>query len=357
MTSFRFQHPWMFLLLVPLVVGAILVRRRKQSAVLYSSVDLIRDLPRTMPQQLKGCLPWMRFLTLVFLVAGLARPQLGEEEFRVNTEGIAIEMCIDRSGSMLAMDFSTDVARLTRLEAVKKAFHDFVAGNDQVAGRPNDLIGLIVFGGFADAICPQTLDHGTLLELLTSVEVSEPIQDRFGNVSRQLQDFFEQERMTAIGDAVALAVDRLRNLNTKTKIAILLSDGENTAGVVSPEEAAKLAKECGIKVYTIGIGRSGLAPFEVIGRDGRTRFQQSQVVMDEALLRMLAETTGGKYFHAADRDSLDNVYAAIDALEKTDIEGMVYSRFRERCHLVLIPAVALMLFQTILSSTVFRALP
>ena len=203
------------------------------------------------------------------VIVGLARPQLGEDEFRVDTEGIAIEMCIDRSGSMLAMDFSTNTSRVTRLDAVKQAFRDFVVGNDLVAGRPNDLIGLIVFGGFADALCPHTLDHGTLLALLETVEVPMPVLDRSGNINPDFEDLFQQERLTAIGDAVALAVDRLRGLETETKIVILLSDGENTAGVVTPDEAAKVAMELGIKIYTIGIGRTGSAPFEVIGRDGR----------------------------------------------------------------------------------------
>ncbi len=357
MTHFRFQNPWVLLLLIPLVIGAVVLRRRRKDAVLYSSVELIRDLPKTFSQHLKGLLPWARFVALGLLIVALARPQLGEDEFRVNTEGIAIEMCIDRSGSMLALDFSTEAARMTRLTAVKRAFHDFVAGNDRVDGRPDDLIGLIVFGGFADAICPQTLDHGTLLKLLDTVEVPEPIRDRFGNVNAELESFFQQERMTAIGDAVALAVDRLRGLATTTKIIILLSDGENTAGVVKPEDAAKVAKECGIKIYAIGIGRTGNAPFEFIGPDGRKRWQQGEVVMDEQMLRMLADTTDGKYFHAEDRDSLNQVYAEIDRLEKTEIEGLVYSHYRERCQVILLPAIVLLLLHAILVSTLFRSFP
>lgn len=357
MTTFRFQNPWLLLLFIPLVVGALWIRRRSQPAVLYSSVDLIRALPTTLAQRFKRSLPWLRFLALALLVIALARPQLGEEEFRVKTDGIAIEMCIDRSGSMLAMDFSTDYARMTRLAAVKLAFKGFVAGNEWVDGRPNDLIGLVVFGGFADAICPHTLDHGTLLSLLESVEVPQPLVDRYGNIEPELEDLFQQERLTAIGDAVALAVDRLRGMNTESKIIILLSDGENTAGVVTPEEATEVAKDLGIKIYTIGIGRSGSAPFEVMGRDGRKRLQQAEVVMDEKLLRKMAKSTGGQYFHAEDQDTLNEVYEEIDTLEKTEIEGMIYSHYRERCQLALVPALFLLLTHTLLDATIFRSLP
>jgi Ca-activated chloride channel family protein len=246
---------------------------------------------------------------------------------------------------------------MTRLDAVKQAFRDFVVGKDDMAGRPNDLIGLVVFGGFADAICPHTLDHGTLLSILETVEVAQPVLDRMGNVSSDLDELFQQERLTAIGDAVALAVDRLRGLEAKSKIIILLSDGENTAGVVTPAEAAKVARQFAIKIYTIGIGRTGSAPFEVVGRDGRTRVQAAEVVMDEKMLRMLADTSDGKYFHAENRDALVRVYEEIDKLEKSEIEGFVFSRYRERCQLALIPAVLLLLAQAVLDTTLFRSLP
>jgi len=181
-TTFRFQNPWVLVLLIPLIIGFLLARRRRRPTVMYSSVELLRDLPQTWAQILKRFLPLLRFLGLALAIVALARPQLGEEEFRVRTEGIAIEMCLDRSGSMLALDFSNDTHRMTRLDAVKNAFRDFIAGTNGLAGRPDDLIGLIVFGGFADAKCPHTFDHGTLLEILESTEVARPVYDRQGNV-------------------------------------------------------------------------------------------------------------------------------------------------------------------------------
>jgi Ca-activated chloride channel family protein len=354
-TTFRFQNPWVLALLIPLVIGALLARRRRQPTVLYSSVELLHDLPQTWAQICKRSLPHLRFFGFALAVVALARPQLGEEEFRVRTEGIAIEMCLDRSGSMLALDFSNATHRLTRLDAVKNAFRDFVVGTDGLAGRPDDLIGLIVFGGFADAKCPHTLDHGTLLEILESTEVARPVYDRQGNVINE--DLWQEEQSTAIGDAVALAVDRLRGVDSKTKVAILLSDGENTSGVISPAEAAVVAKEFGVKIYAIGVGHDGMAPFETRDVFGRTRLESRRVAMDEETLKMLADTTGGQYFHAENAEALQRVYEEIDKLEKTESEGLVFARYRERCQIALLPAIALLLAETVLSSTRFRTLP
>ena len=355
MTTFRFQNPWIFALLIPLIVGYLLVRRRQRPTVMYSSVELLRDLPQTGAQVLKRFLPLFRFLGFALAIVALARPQLGEEEFRVRIEGIAIEMCLDRSGSMLALDFSNDAHRMTRLDAVKNAFRDFVVGTKGLAGRPDDLIGLIVFGGFADAKCPQTLDHGTLIEILESTEVARPVYDRQGNVINE--DLWQEEQSTAIGDAVALAVDRLRDLDSASKVAILLSDGENTTGVISPTEAAAVAKEFGIKIYTIGVGHDGMAPFETRDVFGRTRLESRPVTMDEETLKMLAETTDGRYFHAENSEALQRVYEEIDKLETTQTEGLVFAHYRERCQLALLPAIALLMAESVLGCTWFRTLP
>ena len=355
MTTFRFQNPWVLALLIVLIIGVLLARRRRRPTVLYSSVELLRDLPQTWAQILKRFLPLLRFLGIALAIVALARPQLGEEEFRVRTEGIAIEMCLDRSGSMLALDFSNDAHRMTRLDAVKNAFRDFVIGANGLAGRPDDLIGLVVFGGFADAKCPHTLDHGTLLEILESVEVAKPVYDRQGNVINE--DLWQEEQSTAIGDAVALAVYRLRGLDSATKVAILLSDGENTTGVISPAEAAAVAKEFGIKIYAIGVGHDGMAPFETRDVFGRTRLESRRVAMDEETLKMLAETTDGQYFHAENAEALQRVYEEIDKLEKTQTEGLVFAHYRERCQLTLVPAIVLLLAETVLSCTWLRTLP
>src|SRR5690606_12672744 len=184
-------------------------------------------------------------------------------EFRIRTEGIAIEMCIDRSGSMQAVDFQIHGRSVNRLEAVKHVFRDFVGGDGELPGRPDDLIGLIAFGGFAEALCPQTLDHGALLQILDGVDFPKPIRDREGRVINE--QLLEEELQTALGDAVALAVDRLKDVPAKSRVIILLSDGENTAGIIEPADAAKAAREFGIRIYSIGVGSTGMAPFP--GRD------------------------------------------------------------------------------------------
>jgi Ca-activated chloride channel family protein len=356
MNGFRFQDPLWLLLLVPIVVlSFVAARRSRRTAVLYSNVQLLRTLPVTLMQRVKRLLPWLRAVGLLLLVAALARPQQGLREFRVSTEGIAIQMCLDRSGSMQALDFEIDGQPVNRLEAVKRVFRDFVGGGGELPGRPDDLIGLIAFGGFAEAKSPLTLDHGALLEVLKSIEIPQPIRDSRNRVINAR--LLEEEMATAIGDAVAVAVDRLKEAEAKSKVVILLSDGENTAGVVTPEEAAEVAKAFGIKIYTIGVGRTGRAPFPVQDAFGRAVLQAQLVRLDEQTLKMLAETTGGRYFNAQDTRALEDVYAEIDQLEKTETEGRLYTEYIELYLWFLLSGLGLILLEVVLSATRFRSLP
>lgn len=351
MSLFRFQSPWWLAVILPLAIIAVWrwAVRQRRSAVTYSSVDLVLELPRTFRQHVKSVLPLFWLAGLVLLLIALARPQAGEEEFRVRSEGIAIQMCLDRSGSMLAMDFVLDRHRVNRLEAVKHVFRKFVAGDDGFAGRPDDAIGLVSFGGFADAECPQTLDHGVLLSILETIEVAVPIRDSQNRVINE--GIWQEEQATAIGDAVALAVDRLKDIDTKSRVIILLSDGENTAGIVSPEDAAKAAKNFGIKIYTIGVGTTGMAPFEVTDQYGRKRLEPKPVKLDEQTLRMIADATDGAYFSAQDVETLQRVYDEIDKLEKTEIEGLVYSRYHELFPWFMLPAVFCLCVHTMLNES------
>lgn len=356
MTEFRFQSPLWLIALIPVFASFFWsLRRRPRSAVLYSSIALFQSLPVTMAQRLKKTLPWMRTAGLVLVVLALARPQYGEEEFRVRTEGVAIEMCLDRSGSMRALDFQLNGRQVTRLEAVKDVFRRFVTGGEKSEGRPDDLIGLIAFGGFADNLCPLTLDHSALLDTLATVKCPEPIFGRNGQVLNA--ELYQEESATAIGDAIAAGVDRLRSTNAKSKVLILLSDGENTAGVLSPEEGVKLAQEYGVKIYSIGVGTSGRVPVEDIDRFGRKHVVLANLRMDEAALRALADQTGGKYFAATSTAALENVYAEIDQLEKTETEGHIYTHYRELFASMLVPGLCLVLLELALASTRFRTLP
>ncbi|MBI3270215.1 MAG: VWA domain-containing protein [Planctomycetes bacterium] len=361
MSGLRLHDPLWLVLLVPLFAATVFaVRRQRRTAVLYSSVQLLKSLPCTFALRVKRRLPWVRFAGLALAVAALARPQHGREEFRVRTEGIAIQMCIDRSGSMQALDFELDGKRANRLAVVKKAFRDFVAGSSRalgggLPGRPDDLIGLIPFGGFAESACPLTLDHGALLQVLDTVKIPEPVEDARGRVLNR--ELLEEEMATAIGDAVALGVERLKDVSSKTKVIILLSDGESNAGIASPEEGAAAAKAFGIKIYSIGVGTTGRVPFPAVDPFGRQVLVSRPVRIDEKTLSMLAEKTGGRYWNASDTATLEKVYAEIDKLEKTQTEGRLYTEYRELYAHALLPGLALILLELVLSATRFRSLP
>ena len=356
MSGLRFADPWWLLLTVPLVAFTLIsLRRDRTASVLYSSARLLRDLPVTMAQRFKGLLPWFRFLGLLLVVVAIARPQAGRRQFRVRSEGIAIVMCLDRSGSMEALDFELDGERVNRLAVVKKVFRDFVAGTDKLRGRQDDLIGLVTFGGFAEGKAPLTLDHGALLEVVNSVQIPQPVFDTNGNVVNER--YLQEERATAIGDAVTLSVDRLKASNAKSKVIILLSDGEQTAGLIQPAAAAETAQAFGVKIYSIGIGTTGRVPFPVTDQFGRQHLRSQMVKMDETTLKSLAEETGGRYFNAQNTAALEDVYASIDALEKSVAEGSLYSEYGELYQWLLLPGLALVIVELTLRNTRFRSLP
>jgi len=291
----------------------------------------------------------------MLVVLALARPQRGLQEFRVRTEGIAVQMCLDRSGSMQAMDFQLDGKRTNRLTAVKKVFRDFVVGGSNLVGRPDDLIGLVAFGGFAEAKAPLTLDHGALLQVLDSVEIPKPVTDSRGRVLNQ--QLYQEEMATAIGDAVVTAVERLKDVTAKSKVIILLSDGEQTAGIADPQQAADVARTHGVKIYSIGVGSTGPAPFPAVDRFGREVLVRQDVRLDAETLTAIAESTGGKYFHAENTKALEDVYAEIDRLEKTLTEGRLYTEYRELYSWFLLPGITLVFGECLLSATRFRSLP
>ena len=300
-------------------------------------------------------MPWLQAVGLVLITFALARPQLGREETRIRTEGIAIQMCVDKSGSMQAMDFELEGRQVDRLTVVKDVFTEFVAGDDDFAGRQDDMVGLISFGGFATAVCPLTLDHGALLEVLDTVKIPEPVYDDQGQIlNRQM---LQEEQATAIGDALALSVARLKDTEAKSKVVVLLSDGSNTAGIIPPEDAAEAALEFGIKVYCIGIGSNGFAPFPMQDRNGRVFLQKQRVELDESTLRMIAKKTEGQYYSAKNTEALREVYAEIDKLEKTEIEGKLYTEYREVFGYPMMLGLFCILGTVLLNSTRLRGLP
>jgi Ca-activated chloride channel family protein len=358
MDAYRFYSPlWLLLVPVVLVAGWRRFRPARRPAAVFSSLQDLKDLPVTLAQRLRRMFPCLYLLGLCLLFAGLARPQSGRSESRIVGEGIAIEIVLDISGSMEALDFQLAGQDVSRLAAVKHVIQEFVLGSREtgLSGRPDDQIGLVAFGGFADSKCPLTLDHGALVDILQGLEIPKPVRDHQGRVINA--QALQEELATAIGDGVAVAVDRLRGASAKSKVLVLLTDGDNNAGVVDPREAARIAAESGIRVYTIGIGRNGVVPIPQEDDFGNRVLVPAQFRIDEELLRDMARSGGGRYFHAADSEGLTQVYAEIDKLEKTQFEETKYSEYTELFRWFAGPGFAIVLVIGVLLETRFRSLP
>jgi Ca-activated chloride channel family protein len=348
-----------WLIVAPVAFGALFLRLRPQArpAAIFSSVTDLKGLPVTLAQRFRRGLPYLYGVGLCLVIAGLARPQAGKAESRITGQGIAIEMVLDISGSMEAIDFQLHGRDVSRLDAVKHVIEEFVLGSraSGLSGRPDDLVGLVAFGGFADSKCPLTLDHGALVDIVRGLEIPRPIRDSQGRVINA--QALREELATAIGDGVAAAVDRLRGAKSKSKVLILLTDGDSNAGVVDPREAAKIAAESGIRMYTIGIGRSGMVPIPQEDEFGNRVLVPAQFRIDEELLRDMAQTGRGQYFHASDSEGLMQVYAEIDKLEKSEFEERKYSEYTELFRWFAVPGLAVILLVGVLLETRFRSLP
>ncbi|QEG24687.1 VWA domain-containing protein [Mariniblastus fucicola] len=315
-----FHSPLWFLLMPVLLLAAWRIfGSRKGNAVRFSNTSLASQLTPSLRQRLLWLPKVLMLLALLFLIISLARPREGRDQTITESEGIAIEMVVDRSSSMQALDFKIEDEHVDRLTAIKNVAGKFVLGDESLDGRFSDLVGLITFAGYADGVTPPTLDHGFLASSLNNTQIVD----------------VRSEDGTAIGDAIALAVEKLNALDenrdekVKSKIMILLTDGENTAGELEPIAAAELAQTLGIKIYTIGIGTKGQAPIPYTDAFGRRRVQMMQVNIDESTLKKIAEVTEGKYFRATDTDSLTAIYEEIDQLEKTEVETENYVDYRE----------------------------
>ncbi len=363
--TLTWRDPWMLCLLVLIVpIWWRWLRRAPHAAVRFSSITWLRAQGGSLRVLARLLLPLLRTLSVGLLVVCLARPQQPNQETRVLSEGIAIQMLVDRSSSMLAMDFRIEGEPVDRLEAVKKVVREFVLGSDDLDGRPDDLVGMITFAGYADSKCPLTLDKAFLVETLDQTEIVSAKEGR-------------EEDGTAIGDAIALAVERMRDLDRrrsensaariKAKIVILLTDGENNRGDFSPQQAAELAAKYDIKIYTVGAGTTGMAPMPMNTAFGRV-LRQVPVTIDEETLRQIADVTGGQYWRATDTDSLREIYAEIDAREKTETEEKRYFQYAElateRLQLgwitlpALLPIVAALLaLEVLLMNTWLRKVP
>ena len=315
---FRFAYPYFFLLALPLALAAWAVyARRIRQAMLFAPIYRLPRSQHTWRIAARAGLPLLYLAGLALLIAALARPQTVLSTATQRSNAIAIQMVVDVSGSMEALDFSTRSRYRSRLDVVKETFAKFIEQ------RKDDLIGLVTFGGFATSRVPLTIDHGVLLLTLKGVQIPKPRLSREGQVDNN------EELLTAIGDALATACARLEKAEIKSKVIVLLSDGESNTGLIKPEDATKAAKALGIKVYTIGIGSNRLAPFMARDMFGNSLIRQAEVRLDEALLKKIAATTGGHYFNVKDPKGLDRAMSEIDKLEKTKIQKEVYNRYNE----------------------------
>ncbi len=321
------EYLWLLLIVPAMVIYYVLVQLKKSSTFRFSSLANFGAYRPTFRQRLLHLPILLRSLTFTALILALARPQSSSNSQSVTTEGIDIVLALDLSPSMLAEDLKPN-----RIEAAKKVALEFIDN------RPNDRIGLVVFSGESFTQCPLTSDHSVLKNLIGKLE------------SGMLADG------TAIGEGLATAVNRIRNSKAKSKVIILLTDGVNNVGAIAPQTAGEIAKTFNIRVYTIGVGSLGVAPYPFRTPFG-IQYQNVPVQIDESVLKTIANETGGKYFRATSTNKLKEVYTDIDKLEKTKIDVMEFRKRSEEFYPYALAALVLLLIEFILQKTILRILP
>lgn len=328
--NYTYLHPHFFyllLVLLPMIAWYIWKQKDLNASLQISSLKGFSNIRKSRKTYLRHLPFALRCMAIVFLVIALARPQSTDSKRDVTTEGIDIMVSLDISGSMLAMDFDPN-----RLEAAKDVATEFIAG------RPNDKMGLVVFAAESFTQCPLTVDHAVLTNLIRDVETG------------MLRDG------TAIGLGLSTAVSRIKDSKAKSKVIILLTDGVNNRGEIHPLTAAEIAQSFGIRVYTIGVGSHGTAPFPVNTVFGQ-QVQDMEVKIDEEMMQEIADITGAKYFRATNKNKLREIYEEIDQMEKSKIEVKEYSKRSEEFIPFALLALALLLSEVLLRNTILRNLP
>jgi len=330
----RFFSPeWLWLLTLLPVIALWRGRRGSVAAVEYSNAQLVRAVARSTRSRSGAWLTAVSLLALAFFILGLARPQIGSTSAPIQASGIDIMLLLDVSGSMRSLDFRLDDKPASRVDVVKSVVSKFIQA------RPNDRIGLTIFAGAPYLVSPLTLDHDWLLQNLDRVKIG-AVDDG-----------------TAIGSAIAAGVNRLRDQSASSKVIVLLTDGQNNAGKVSPLIAAQAARALGIRVYTIGIGVRGDAPYPVTDAFGNQQIVMQKVDVDEGTLQQIATTTGGQFYRATNTEALNRIYAQIDRLEKTTHILKSYEQWQELFNWFLIPGLLLLSLGIALQQTLWRRLP
>ncbi len=331
----HFNNPWAFVF-IPVVISIIIfnvLRKQDLPSLRFSSGDLVRDLKPSLKITFYKGMMLLRIAALIFLVTALSRPQQMLEESKIVSEGIDIVLALDTSTSMLAEDFILEGQRANRLDVVKNVVSEFISN------RHSDRIGIVAFASRAYTVSPLTLDYGWLMQNLDRVTIG-MIEDG-----------------TAIGSGMSSALNRIKDTEAKEKVIILLTDGRNNAGKISPLTAAEAAEALNIKIYTIGAGTKGPAPYPAEDFFGNRIYRQVKIEIDEESLQKIARKTGARYFRATDTESLKKIYDEIDELEKTPIEEKGYTEYRELFHLFLIPGLLLLIIEIILKNTLLRRIP
>jgi Ca-activated chloride channel family protein len=334
LSGFVFAHPWvLFLLLVIPLLAWLNGKFGGTAGVTFSNTSMLAKIGNRRRSRAGAFLAALTYLALALFIVALARPQFGRVTTRVQATGVDIMLVLDVSRSMLAEDFTIGNRRANRIDAVKLVTEQFIRE------RPNDRIGLVAFAGRPYLVSPLTLDHDWLIRNLERL--------RIGLV----------EDGTAIGSAIASAANRLKDKEAKTKLIVLLTDGDNNAGKVQPLTAAEAAKALGIRIYTIGAGTEGEAPFPLTNQFGRTVYRNVLVKFDEKTLQEIATMTSGQYFRATDTNSLRTIFGEIDKLEKSKVEVEKTAQYRDLFMWFLIPGLACLALEILLSQTVWRRLP
>jgi Ca-activated chloride channel family protein len=327
---FRFEHPWLLLLLLLIpVVAWFALRRGRNRSIAYPSVELLLGAGLEAPVWKRHGKLALRLLAIALVILAVAHPQTGRSQHTEYAEGIDIMLVLDTSGSMQAQDFEPK----NRLFVAREVVKEFIAK------RRQDRIGLVVFAADAITQCPLTLDYTLLAKLVDGV------------------DFGMLDDGTAIGVALATACNRLRSSDATSRVVILLTDGQNNAGMVDPITAARVAASLGVKVYTVGVGTRGRAPMPIDDPVFGRRLVSVDVDIDEPTLRRIAELTDGRYFRATDRAELEEIYVRIDALEKSKVESETYVEYSSRVAGLGVPALGLLMLELAFEQTWLRETP
>ena len=331
---FRFADPWFGLLLLLLPVAFYWKKRRDLlPSLAVSQTAGVDGIPASFRIRTRWIVPLISGLAFTLMVAGLCRPQWGEKKIETITEGINIILAVDLSGSMAAIDFKLNGEMVNRLQAVKSVVSEFIAGRD------GDRIGMVVFGTNAYTQVPLTRDYNTLEFILDRLKIG-AAGDK-----------------TAIGDAIGISLKRLRDIKSKSNVIILLTDGVSNTGELSPVDATAIAVEQGVKIYTIGVGTSGRAPFLVNHPLFGQRYVYQQVDMDEAALQNIADKTGGLYFKAESTEALKRIYETIDTMEKTEAKSNEYAVYNDLYPWLVSVALLLLIMRIVLENTIYLEVP